>query len=247
MTPDSPLVDRVVPSPNHGARRGRAIDALILHYTGMATGEAALARLCDPATEVSCHYLVWEDGRIDQLVAEAGRAWHAGRSFWQGERDLNGISIGIEIVNAGHDGGCQPYPDAQVEAVIALGQDICRRHAIAPARVLAHSDIAPDRKTDPGEWFPWEWLAGAGLGLCVVPDPSSDDTVLRVGDVGQLVAALQNDLARLGFEVAATGTFCPVTERAVTAFQRHHRREHVDGHADGQTRSRLRAFVRAGA
>ena len=247
MTPDSPLVDRVVPSPNHGDRRGRAVDAIVLHYTGMATGEAALARLCDPSAEVSCHYLVWEDGRIDQLVAEAQRAWHAGRSFWRGERDLNGVSIGIEIVNAGHDGGCPPYPDAQVDAVIALGLDVCRRHDIARARVLAHSDIAPDRKIDPGEWFPWERLAQAGLGFCTEPQPSGDATVLRVGNKGAPVAALQADLAHLGFEVAATGTFCPATERAVTAFQRHHRREHVDGHADGQTRSMLSALLRAGA
>ncbi len=247
MTPDSPLVDRVTPSPNRGERRGQAIDALVLHYTGMPTGEAALARLCDPAAEVSCHYLVWEDGRIDQLVAEADRAWHAGRSFWRGERDLNAVSIGVEIVNAGHDGGRPPYPTCQIEAVIALAHDVCRRHAIAPARVLAHSDIAPDRKIDPGEWFPWRRLADAGVGLHVRPEPSRDEDVFTQGDLSAPVEALQVDLAALGFAIEATGTFCAVTARAVTAFQRHHRTARVDGRADGETRSILRALLRAGA
>ena len=247
MTPDSPLVDRIVASPNHGDRRGRAIDALVLHYTGMATGEAALARLRDPAAEVSCHYLIWEDGRIDQLVAEADRAWHAGRSFWRGERDMNAVSIGIELVNAGHEGGCRPYPARQIAGLIALGQDVGRRHLIAPNRVLAHSDIAPDRKIDPGEWFPWERLAAAGLGLAMAAAPLEDDAVLTRGDVGAPIAALKAHLEALGFEMAAGEAFCSVTERAVTAFQRHHRPELVDGRADARTRGTLRALVEASA
>ncbi len=256
MTPDSPLARRVVPSPNRGDRRGRTIDALVLHYTGMPTGEAALARLRDPLAEVSCHYLVWEDGRIDQLVAEADRAWHAGRSFWRGERDVNAVSLGVEIVNPGHDGGCPPYPARQIDAVIALGLDVCRRHAITPARVLAHSDIAPDRKIDPGEWFPWDRLAAAGLGLRVAPPPARDEATLALGDfaiddlvlgdLGEPVAALQVDLAALGFEVAVTATFCPVTASAVAALQRHHRPARVDGRADAETRAILRALLRAG-
>ena len=161
-SPCTPLVDDLAASPNFGDRRGRTIDALVLHYTGMPTGAGALARLCDPASSVSCHYLVWEDGRITQLVAERERAWHAGRAFWAGEHDMNAASIGIEIVNPGHDGGAPPYPAAQIEAVAALGRDLCVRHAIPPHRVLAHSDIAPDRKLDPGEWFPWRTLAAAG-------------------------------------------------------------------------------------
>ena len=232
---------------------------MVLHYTGMPTGEAALARLCDPLSQVSCHYLVWEDGRIEQLVAEADRAWHAGRSFWRGERDLNAVSLGIEIVNPGHEGGCPSYPTRQIDAVIALGRDVCRRHAIAPARVLAHSDIAPDRKIDPGEWFPWDSLAASGLGLRVIPNHARDEATLALrdlalrelslgelvlGDLGEPVAALQVDLANLGFEVAATATFCPVTESAVAALQRHHRPARVDGRADAETRSILRALLR---
>src|SRR5271165_4540831 len=148
--PDSPLAGRFLASPNFGERRGRGrADCLILHYTGMATGEAALKLLLDPASEVSAHYLVWEDGRIDQLVAESERAWHAGRSFWKGERDLNSASIGVEIVNPGHDGGLPPFPDRQIAATIALARDLGSRWKIRPERVLAHSDVAPMRKCDP--------------------------------------------------------------------------------------------------
>ena len=155
--PDSPLAARFVASPNHGPRRGhRAPNCLILHYTGMPTGEAALDLLVDPASEVSAHYLIWEDGRIDQLVAESERAWHAGKAHWKGESDLNSASIGIEIVNPGHDGGLPPFPDRQIAATIALARDLGSRWTIRPERVLAHSDVAPMRKRDPGEAFPWE-------------------------------------------------------------------------------------------
>ena len=171
MNRDSPFADAVAPSPNHGDRRGRAVDSIVLHYTGMSTGAAALARLCDPTTDVSCHYFVGCEGHIAQLVPEPRRAWHAGRSVWFGETDMNAVSIGIEIVNAGHDGGCPPYPDPQIDAVIALCRDIVGRHTIPAARVLGHSDIAPDRKIDPGEWFPWARLAAGGVGVWIEPAP----------------------------------------------------------------------------
>ncbi|WP_158806820.1 N-acetylmuramoyl-L-alanine amidase [Beijerinckia sp. L45] len=236
MIEDSVCVDAVTPSPNHGDRRGRAIDALILHYTGMSSGERALARLRDPASDVSCHYFVWDDGRIAQLVPEARRAWHAGRSFWAGETDMNAVSIGVEIVNQGHDGGCPPYPEAQIAAVITLCQDIFTRHAIPAARVLAHSDIAPGRKIDPGEWFPWERLAAAGVGLWVEPAPIVDGPVLRLGDAGDAVTALQGALARIGYDVPVSGLYCDATATVVSAFQRHWRPARVDGVADESTR-----------
>ena len=150
------------PSPNCNARKA-GIDMLILHYTGMESGHAALERMQDAGAEVSAHYMVWEDGRISQLVDEACRAWHAGVGNWQGDTDLNSCSIGIEIVNGGHnvplaDGSLPPYPDAQIEVVIDLCKDIVARHDIPPARIIGHSDIAPMRKEDPGEHFPWEVL-----------------------------------------------------------------------------------------
>ena len=239
MTPDSPHAARFVPSPNFGARHGRSIDAVVLHYTGMPSGELALARLCDAAAEVSCHYLVWEDGRIDQLVAERDRAWHAGRSCWAGERDINSISLGIEIVNAGHDGGCPPYPAGQIDALVTLLLDLRDRHAIAPTRVLAHADIAPERKTDPGEYFPWARLAAAGLCPWVAPAAITAGDGLRAGDEGAPVLELQNALSRIGYDVPTTGFFGPETMSVVAAFQRRHRPVLVDGQADPSTRVTL--------
>jgi len=152
------------PSPNFDARRAPP-DMLVLHYTGMQTGEAALARLRDPDAKVSSHYLVEEDGRIFRLVPEERRAWHAGRGVWQGEDDCNAASIGIEIVNPGHAFGYRGFPEAQVAALIALIGDIRSRWSIPDNRIIAHSDLAPDRKEDPGELFPWKRLAEAGHGL----------------------------------------------------------------------------------
>ena len=158
----------VKPSPNHDARTA-PIDILLLHYTGMRSGEAACERLTDAAAKVSSHYLVYEDGRIDQLVPEVRRAWHAGVASWKGESEINSRSVGIEIVNPGHEFGYRDFPGAQIEAVIALCRDIVARHAIPPSRVLAHSDVAPGRKLDPGERFPWARLAAAGVGLWITP------------------------------------------------------------------------------
>ena len=166
IAPESGLVTRLCASPNHGERvGGRAPDSIILHYTGMADGASALAWLCNPRSSVSCHYVVEEDGAVVQLVAEARRAWHAGRSCWHGVEDMNSASLGIEIVNSGHDAGLPPFPERQIRAVIALVPRSRRaRHAIAPERILAHSDIAPGRKQDPGERFPWSELFRAGIG-----------------------------------------------------------------------------------
>ncbi|MGF1608799.1 MAG: N-acetylmuramoyl-L-alanine amidase, partial [Kiloniellales bacterium] len=144
------------PSPNHDARpNGRAIDMLLLHYTGMQTAEIALTRMCDAAAEVSAHYCIDEDGTTYRLVPEAHRAWHAGDSAWAGEARVNACSIGVELVNPGHQWGYRPFPEPQMTALIALAQDILARHAIPRARVLGHSDVSPLRKEDPGELFDW--------------------------------------------------------------------------------------------
>lgn len=272
--PDSPCADRLYPSPNHNARRGgpdgeeRRPDSILLHYTGMADAASALLWLANPLSEVSCHYFVFEDGRIFQLVPESRRAWHAGRGFWAGETDMNSASIGIEIAHPGHDLGRAfgpdgkplpmpegppdpfpppgpPFPDAQIEALIRLLADIRSRWRIAPERILAHSDIAPGRKIDPGEGFPWEKLAQAGLGLWPTGGVGAhpDGPVYRPGDEGMPVAALQSLFASFGYGLAITGVYDQTTFDVVAAFQRHWRPARVDGVADGETIATLRALM----
>jgi len=246
--PDSPLAGEFVASPNHGARSGhRRPDSVVLHYTGMPTAGEALAWLCNPAAQVSCHYFVGEDGRIAQLVAEDRRAWHAGVSLWKGERDLNSASIGVEIVNPGHGAGeaaPTPFPERQIDAVIALLRDVGARHAIRPERILAHSDIAPARKRDPGEAFPWETLWRAGVGHWTPPTPIADGgPILRRGDEGPPVRAAQALFALYGYGVELTGAYDRQTELAVTAFQRHFRPLRIDGEADASTIATLRALL----
>lgn len=209
----------------------------------MRTMAEALARLIDPTAKVSAHYLIDEEGTVYRLVDEARRAWHAGVSEWAGERDINGISIGIELVNPGHAypgyaGGYRQFPEPQLTALIALARDIFARYAIAPQRVLAHSDVAPARKTDPGELFDWERLAAAGIGLMPRRRASRRKT-LKVGDKGRLVRDLQKRLRRYGYGIAVTGTYDQATETVVAAFQRHYRRARVDGVADAETRAAL--------
>jgi N-acetylmuramoyl-L-alanine amidase len=233
------------PSPNFDARKSPP-DLIVLHYTGMTTGEGALERLRDPAAKVSSHYLVEEDGRIFTLVPEARRAWHAGLSFWKGERDINGLSIGIEIVNPGHEFGYRPFPAAQISAVIGLLGDIRSRWSVEDSRILGHSDVAPDRKDDPGELFPWKTLAEAGHGLWVEP-PAAPGAALAPGEESAGVFALQAGLTRLGYDCAPSGVYDDHTSVVVRAFQRHWRQGRVDGIADGETRARLIALLRASA
>jgi N-acetylmuramoyl-L-alanine amidase len=242
--PDSPVAFKVHPSPNHGERKdGKAPDNLVLHYTGMRDAAAALHQLCNPVAEVSSHYLVFEDGRVLQLVPEARRAWHAGRGCWQGERDMNSASIGIEIVNPGHEFGYRPFPEAQIEAVTALCADVCRRWRIRPDRVIAHSDMAPTRKQDPGELFPWDELAAAGVGHWAKPHRIAGGRCLQRGEEGMPIEALQAMLALYGYDLAVTGVFDPATESVVTAFQRHFRQARVDGVADVSTIATLRDLL----
>lgn len=246
---DSPLVRRIVPSPNTSERRpGTQIEILLLHYTGMREGLAALERLCDREAKVSSHYLVFESGEVVQLVPEALRAHHAGESCWQGAGDVNSRSIGIEIENPGHDYGYPDFPDRQIESVIALCRDILARRKIAAHNVLAHSDVAPTRKQDPGEKFPWQRLYEHGVGLWVPPAPIRDDaTSLKPGDQGAAVAALQRQLASYGYGIPENGNYDSLTTAVVTAFQLHFRPACVDGIADASTRETLRALLAARA
>jgi N-acetylmuramoyl-L-alanine amidase len=226
-------IDR--PSPNQDARpEGRAIDMLLLHYTGMESASAALARLCDPAAKVSAHYMIDEDGTNYRLVAEERRAWHAGISAWEGERNVNDRSIGIELVNPGHEFGYRAFPEPQMAMLIRLARAILFRHKIEPWRVLGHSDVAPIRKQDPGELFPWARLAEAGIGLWV--DYGAEGEVPTV----KVVQAL---LAEYGYDCPETGIADEPTGLVVTAFQRHFRPERVDGLIDLETAVRIAALV----
>lgn len=226
------------PSPNHDARRHR-VDMLVLHYTGMQTGEAALARMRDPDTKVSAHYMIWEDGRITRLVDESRRAWHAGLSVWQGQDDLNSRSVGIEIVNGGHDfptgGRLPPYPDVQIAAVIALSREIVAAHSIPQSRITGHSDIAPRRKIDPGEHFPWARLAAAGLGVWP-EEESGAGCVWMGGDPG----GLNRQLAAIGYDISDVPA-------ALRAFQRRWLQDAVTGMADARTLRRLAQVAAAWA
>ena len=233
-------------SPNFGARReGMVPDCLILHYTGMETGAAAENWLCAPESEVSAHYLVHEDGRVVQMVRESDRAWHAGRGSWKGRSDVNSFSIGIEIVNAGPLDGFPDFPDRQIEAVAALCRDICARHGIAPERVLAHSDVAPGRKIDPGERFPWARLNALGVGHYLSPAPVQGGRFLSLGDRGEPVEAFQSMLSLYGYGLEINGSFDEETRAAVEAFQRHFRPARVDGVADRSTVETLHKLLRA--
>ena len=244
--PDSFIVAEVKPSPNHDERKsGRAPDMILLHYTGMQTGEAALERLCAAESKVSAHYVVFEDGRIVQCVPEERRAWHAGESSWAGESDINSCSIGIEIVNPGHEFGYREFPLRQIAAVISLCKSIVtRRGPIAPGRILAHSDVAPARKQDPGEKFPWALLSESGIGHWVRPAPLKlDGRALKTGDSGEMVSRLQRALHAYGYGLEETGRYDDATRDVVTAFQRHFRQARVDGVADTSTLLTLRALI----
>jgi N-acetylmuramoyl-L-alanine amidase len=210
-------------SPNFDAR-DRPISIVVLHYTGMLDAESAIAWLRNPESRVSCHYLIAEDGQILRMVAEENRAWHAGLSYWRGERALNGCSVGIEIVNPGHEHGYRPFTEEQMAALAPLLAGIVRRYRVAPANVVGHSDIAPARKEDPGELFDWERLARLGLAIA---RPTRDLVDPHWTDGGFLLA-----LERWGYDVREHAP-------AVTAFQRRFRQELVDGIIDGECRAIL--------
>ncbi len=212
------------PSPNFDDRPASApVDHLVLHYTGMRTAEEAIGRLRDPVAKVSSHYVVDEDGTVYALVAESKRAWHAGVSYWRGVRQLNDRSVGIEIVNPGHEWGYRAYPRVQMRAVLGLCHGILARHAIPAWNVVGHSDIAPDRKQDPGELFDWKWLAAQGVGFW-------SDEVTPPGD-------LMADLAAIGYDTSLPA------DCVITAFQRRFLPDHLSGEADWKIGARAAAIA----
>lgn len=232
----------VTPSPNHGARAdGAVIDLLVLHYTGMPDGPSALRRLCQAEAQVSAHYMVEEDGRIFQLVPEARRAWHAGVARWRGRGDVNSHSIGIEIVNPGHEFGYRPFPAAQMGAVARLCRDILGRHpAISPGGVVAHADVAPARKEDPGELFDWPFLAAQGVGVFPAPAPTPTSHPHPVQAMEEATRLLRRIGYPLGDDDAGSADG---VRAALIAFQRRYRPEEISGRADLGTLAMLRAVA----
>jgi N-acetylmuramoyl-L-alanine amidase len=229
---------RELPSPNHDERpAGIPIDILILHYTGTQTAQAAIDRLRDPAARVSCHYVVDEDGSMLGMVPEERRAWHAGASYWRGHTELNDRSIGIELVNPGHESGYRDFPVLQLAAVCDLCLSILSRHPIPARNIVGHSDVAPERKQDPGERFEWQALAQNGVGLW--PDDMPD---IGTGGVVRDAASLRDvraALAEIGYRVVPEGPLDPALAAVLRAFQRHWRPEAVTGQADAGTLARL--------
>lgn len=234
---DNSCVSRVVPAVNFGPRKGvLGPTILLMHYTGMASAEKAIQWLACEESQVSCHYVVDEAGQVTQLVREADRAWHAGKSHWRGITDVNSASIGIEIQNPGHEDGYHDFPLAQMQAVCDLSREIIARHHITPQNVIAHSDIAPGRKIDPGEKFDWKWLHARGVGHWVAPVPvDAADSGFDIGDVNAEILEVQKKLAAYGYGVGQTSALDRETWRVVRAFQRHFRPERVDGRLDRST------------
>lgn len=233
------------PSPNFD-NRTLPVSILLLHYTGMESGAVALDRLCDPETKVSAHYVVAEDGFVTQLVDEDKRAWHAGLSEWAGETNINSASIGIEIVNGGHDfpcknGGLPVYPDVQINAVIALSKAIISRHG--PLIVLGHSDVAPARKIDPGEHFPWAGLAASGLGFWPQNIASDRRILFEIGSRDRGVAIVQRGLAHIGYGARVSGIYDETTQFIIKALQRRYRPDLIDGNVDIETMDIIKALA----
>lgn len=245
LKPDSPLVHTLYPSPNIEDRcKGRRADMILLHYTGMDEAENAIAWLANPKSKVSCHYVIDEEGRITQMVEESKRAWHAGVSHWAGDTDINSVSIGIEIQNPGHEHGYPEFPPPQMHAVAALCRDIVRRRGISPERVLAHSDVAPGRKIDPGEKFDWAGLARAGVGHWVKPSPLDANGSLSL-DADAAAVGEARELLRLygyGTDACDRENWFAVLVRS---FQLHFRPARCDGKLDTSTLDTLRRLVAA--
>lgn len=243
FAPDTELVHDIQPSPNVNQRRdGHQPTILVLHYTGLPSVTRSIAVLADPDCQVSCHYVIDEVGRITQMVPERLRAWHAGVSSWHGHTDLNSMSIGIEIQNPGHQHGYPDFPDTQMRAVVALAKDIVTRHAIRADHVVAHSDIAPLRKDDPGEKFAWSDLWAAGIGHWVTPEPI-DAMPAPATPSGADVREAQKLLQNYGYACPQSGTIDAVTGKVITAFQRHFRPARVDGRLDASTLATLHKLV----
>lgn len=232
-------------SPNFNDRPGNVqVSLLVFHYTGMETAEAALERMCDSDAQVSAHYMIDEDGTMYSLVPENKRAWHAGISCWHGRAALNDVSIGIELVNPGHEFGYRPFPQAQMDVLKDLSHDLIERYHIHPVNVVGHSDIAPRRKQDPGELFDWQNFAKAGIG--VWPDvpkvKKPEEILLHETDEGSKVMWLQHRLSEYGYHIREDGFYGKKTAYIVEGFKRHFVPEQVSGKWDRLADARLQVL-----
>lgn len=233
------------PSPNFDARQpptgqdNQIVDTVVLHYTGMKSAYAAIERLCDPKAQVSAHYLIEENGATHLLVEPSARAWHAGISYWQGRDSLNHTSIGIELVNPGHEFGYIPFREEQVRSLLYLLTELKARFSIPTSRFIGHSDIAPDRKMDPGEYFPWEQLAQSGFGVWPKSSTKNETILAKKGMVGPKVEWLNQSLSKIGYSVPVQTEFSSITETALAAFQRHWRPSAITGSLDVGTKLAL--------
>jgi N-acetylmuramoyl-L-alanine amidase len=232
MMPD--VVDH--PSPNFNTRNGE-VNMIIAHYTGMKSAKAALSRLCDPTAEVSAHYMIDDDGKIYRLVANEKRAWHAGRSHWAGQEDINSCSLGIELVNPGHEFGYREFPETQIASFMDLCRELAMVYRVPRYRILCHSDIAPNRKQDPGELFPWQRLYGGGIGFWPSADfkPKKTGRRYRVGNDGSEIRAIRDNFRKFGYQLADIDQFDEALTMVVIAFQRHWRQQNCDGIVDPET------------
>lgn len=239
------MKDRIYKSTNYDQRPSKTkIDTLVLHYTGMKSGHAALDRLCDTKAKVSSHYVVEEDGTVHKLVDCKFRAWHAGKSIWRGRENINDCSIGIEIVNPGHEYGYKKFPKKQMNSVISLCQSLIEKYPIDQRNIVGHSDIAPARKQDPGELFDWELLAKNGVGIWPDVPKSKPQTMIKKGTHGDEVRDLQTRLARLGYGLVPDGAYEEPTELVVKAFQRHYgKTTKIDGTWNTVLDARLDALL----
>jgi N-acetylmuramoyl-L-alanine amidase len=247
LKPDSDLVNALHASPNVNERRsGQRPRLVVLHYTGMASAANAIDWLAHPESKVSCHYVIDEAGVITQMVAEEKRAWHAGASHWAGESDINSASIGIEIHNPGHDRGYPDFPQAQMQSVAALCRDIAGRRGIRPEGILAHSDVSPGRKIDPGEKFDWGWLAKEGVGHWVEPAPLAAERADLISETDTAaITEAQALLRRYGYDIEVHGGLDERTRIVTRAFQLHFRPARVDGRLDAASLNTLTRLIAA--
>jgi N-acetylmuramoyl-L-alanine amidase len=230
------------PSPNFEPRpQGVPLDMIVLHYTDMLNAEEALERLCDPQAKVSAHFLISKEGELYQLVDPKHRAWHAGVSSWEGQGDINSRSIGVELDNLGHTFGPEPFSKVQMKTLLALLEELTQTYGIQPHRIVGHSDVAPGRKKDPGEWFPWHVLAEKGFGFW----PQEKMASQHISVVPKMsIEEMQQAFSDIGYECAKTGVWDEESQAVCLAFQRHFTPQDLTGYPTNLVKQTLQGLLK---